>query len=186
MIVIDLKELCPSPRPSPQRGEGEKTAPSSSLSRMGEEGKTAPSSSLSLKRRGGKDRRGQFPLPYGERVRVRGKGRPRQLPLPNEASGKNRRGQFPLPYGERVRVRGGKTAPSSSLSLKRRGGTDRREQFPLPCGERVRVRGMPAPAPVPATSMSSARCLPALAGRHTPPAISASCRRTAPGAPGSG
>jgi len=152
MIVIDLKELCPSPRPSPQRGEGEKTAPSSFLTSKG---------------RGGKDR-------------------PRQLPLPNEASGKNRRGQFPLPYGERVRVRGGKTAPSSSLSLKRRGGTDRREQFPLPCGERVRVRGMPAPAPVPATSMSSARCLPALAGRHTPPAISASCRRTAPGAPGSG
>jgi len=68
---------------------------------MGEEGKTAPSSSLSLKRRGGKDRRGQFPLPYGERVRVRGKDRTEHLPLPKAARRNRPQGTVPSPlWGE--------------------------------------------------------------------------------------
>jgi len=113
MIVIDLKELCPSPRPSPQRGEGEKTAPSSSLTSKG---------------RGGKDRTEQFPFSKG----AKGKRPHRAVPFPQRGEGektapsiplslkrrggKDRREQFPLPYGERVRVR----------------GKDRPRQLPLP------------------------------------------------------
>ncbi len=74
--------------PSPQRGEGEKTAPCSPLTpkeakvkrrlrtvpshQRGEEEKTAPCSSLSPNGQERKDTSVQSPLPYGERVRVRG------------------------------------------------------------------------------------------------------------------
>ena len=58
----------------------------------------------------GPDRTIQFPLPFGERVRVRGSGRTIQFPLPFgervRVRGSGRTIQFPFPFGERVRGSG--------------------------------------------------------------------------------
>jgi len=53
-----------------------------------------------------KGRRCRFPLPDGERVRVRG-GQLMEFILTPALSQKGRRCRFPLPDGERARVRGG-------------------------------------------------------------------------------
>jgi len=62
----------PSPRPSPHRGEGEKAVPCIASPQRGEGEKAVPYIPSLHRGEGEKDGCVLSPLPYGERVRVRG------------------------------------------------------------------------------------------------------------------